>query len=376
MSGGGIDIVVALSDGVLARLDVAGNGAPLFLPAPAAENGGQAAAPAAAAAVAVALRAAPVPRRARVLVISTEFFSQVVRLPRGQVAGLAPAELSAALYYEIEPFTNLPREQGADAFAEAPDEAAAGQRAWRAVQVSRAEVEAIAAAVRGAKALLAGCAPCVAAPTSAPPDAAAWEAAMRRAAGEASATPPRLPVALPAENPGEKTRRAVFLSALLFATAAAGCLAHGLAVSRDLSRLRREVAERETLASEQARAASALRDVQGRIAAIEQARASREAAAARLRSARTAWRDLLDGLPRACGEDVMLRSLDGSLDAGVRAEAIAADADAAADCMARLADEAARRGWRLLPLETVLRDDACRFRFLLGFDGPEPGGAR
>lgn len=223
----GIDIVVALAGDVLVRLDVATD-ALRVLPAR----------PDAPAALSAALAAAPVRRGAAVLFLSSDIFSQTIRLPRAQTSGLSQEELSAALFYEIEPFSNLPRAQAPAAFVELAAGESSAQRTWHAAQLPQATLAALDAAARAAHARFAGCAPCDALPAPAPERAAR----LRQAALAAAATPPRIPVVLPRRDASERTVR---LAALLLLPVAAGCLVHALSTARSLSSLRREADARK-----------------------------------------------------------------------------------------------------------------------------------
>ena len=311
-------------------------------------------------------------RSARVLVLSSEFFSQTIRLPRRQVAGLSNAEIETALAYEIEPFSNIARENGIAAFQPLPDEAA-DTASWRAVQISLADWDSLAAAVHAAGGRLAGCAALD--PLPGGDDAVAGE--LLRIAADAQAEPPRIPVAAPASASAQSARLPK-AAMMIFILVALACGIHWLIASRACARLRADVDAREALAAVNNRIANELRGVESRRDKIVRDTADRAAAADSLLAYRKAWGSLFHDLSAACGDDVMLRSISGGIDpSGVDVEAIATDVDAPASCMARLAAMAAESGWALTPREVRnLPNGPSSFRFSLKFAGTSrKGGA-
>ena len=354
-----IDIVIALADGAAFRFDAA-TGAPLILRRAYAVQRE---------ALADALSSARVKRGSRVLVLSSDFFSQVVRLPRRQVAGLPDDDLRAALLYEIEPFSNIPRDQGVSGFQALTGESA-DTLAWRVLQVSAADYAALESVARAAGARLAGCAPL----DSVPADESAWAETARRAADAVSATPPATALAAPADA-SSRRHSLPRVAAALFAVCAVACAAHFAIASATRARLGADVAERSRLAAENESIVSRTRDAEQRRAAIEREAAERAADDARFRAFRFAWSSLLAELPAACGDDVLLRSLSGSLAGGATVDALATGADAPDACMVRLAERVADDGWRLTPRELrATGSGPSAFRFSLEFVGKDREG--
>ena len=362
-----IDIVVALSPDGAFRLDLA-DGALL-----ASRQTGGAAANSAADSVAAALRLSRVRRSARVLVLSADFFSQTIRLPRRQMAGLSGAEIETALAYEIEPFSNIPMDAGVAAFRPLSEESG-DTASWRAVQLARADWDAISSAVHAAGGRLAGCAPLDPLPASDDEIAAA----LMQVAADAASPQSRIPVAAPATSSKDQggLPRTAIISFILVALA---CAIHFGIATRMRAGLRSDAAVRESLAAENNRIAAEIRGIEARRAEIARAAAELQAAKDSLLVCRKAWSSLLRDLPAACGEDVMVVSITGDISSGgVGVEAIATDADAPAACMVRLAGLASESGWKLTPREVRGGSRGpVTFRFALDFTGARrEGGAR
>ncbi len=324
-------------------------------------------------ALAIAFGLGRVKRNARVLVLSTDFFSQTVRLPRRQIAGLSAAEIETALAYEIEPFSNIPRDQGVAAFQALTDEGA-DTSSWRTVQIARADWDSLDAAAIAADARLAGCAPLASLPAS----DEAIAGALLQYASDALSSPPRIPVAAVASTTA-KSQVMPKVAATLYLLVAIACLLHYVFVPRMRDNLRTDVEEREALAAANATIANEIRAIEARSEQLKKNLAARNDAALSLSAYRKAWSSLLHDLVTACGDDVMVRSISGDvLSGGVMVEAIATDVDAPASFMVRLADLTAKNGWMLTPRD--VRNETkgpSSFRFSLEFSGkPDNGGAK
>jgi len=298
------------------------------------------------------------PRRgARILVAAESVFTQTVRLPAAQTAALSPAELESALFYEVEPFCGVRREEavvGVDRLAEGE---------WRVSVADRAELASLRDRVRALHGRFAGV-------TALPREAAADDPAAlldslfpAEGPGATILQPPRGGVDAHALATGAGI--AVILLAVL-------CAFDYLWLTRSARRLRPVLAEAENLAAANAQIKREIQTDRDKVKAIEEAHARREAAIAGLATSRDRWHALLAtlagtgnravirsiaaddpqqgaGLVDAYGEPLPTRTANPAQPRGARIEGLAASPADAADAMARLSAALASKGWRLVP---------------------------
>lgn len=275
------------------------------------------------------------PRRgARVVVASDAVFAQAVRLPAVQTASLSPKELESALFYEVEPFCGIPRDNALVAFAHA------GADEWNVAVVSKAQFDAIRAKVSAARLRLAGV---VAPPAGA---ASADAGVIVESLFPESGAP--APVIVADRSGGIDGDGIVHLGVAATAVLAALCLCDfaWLHVSATRLRPRLDASEAAAAVNENIRRQTAADE--GRIRELEAAKARREAAAADLAVARDRWHTLLSAFAETTGDDFAVVSVESSGGAA-SARCIAPSASAAGTAMARLSTALSGKGWILAP---------------------------
>jgi hypothetical protein len=292
--------------------------------------------------IATALSALKPRRGARVLVASDTVFTQVVRLPAAQTASLSQAELESALFYEVEPFCGIVRDDATVGVERHAD----GE--WRVSVASRAELASLAGRVQGARCRLAGV-------TAIPRDADAADPAAVMAAlfpaGGPSATilqPPR---------GGLDQHLLTIVAAFATIVIALLCLCDWMRLSYMEHCLGPELAEAEPIAAENERIRREIRAEEDHVRAIAEARDRRERAIADLTSRRDRWLALLATLASDCGDRAVIRAIavddrqntDNRTFSGARVDGFAANPAAAADAMARLSSALAAKGWKVEP---------------------------
>lgn len=254
-------------------------------------------------------------------------FRQRVNLPSAQAVGLAEAELAAALAFECEPFSGIPRADGEIAWRRLGGED--GPRAvFDVVQIRRADAAAETARARKVGRRVRA--------VTAPP-----------ASGESVEDLPWIPVrparAL-AVRPGAVLTFAALLTAAFLAWDAAALVSRERALSRGVAAGRALQAQKDEL---QRRIASAKKEVVDlRTRRADEARAQQNADVLR-----SAWRLMLSSLPAACGDESVLGGITARGAYSSRMTGVALSADAASRTIARLAEalKPPRSGWRVTP---------------------------
>ncbi len=306
------------------------------------------------------------PRRgARVLVASDSVFAQTVRLPAAQTAGLSQTELESALFYEVEPFCGIVRDDAAVGVESLSD----GE--WRVTVASRAELSSLSGRMMAARCRLAGVA---ALPRDA--DSAAPESVMDAL----------FPADGPAASIIQPPRRGIDshllggIAAAVTCVLALLCLCDWLWLSESQRSLRAILDEAEPIAAANARTRSEIQADEDRARAIEESRARRERAVAELSSRRDRWLSLLLTLASDCGDRAVIRAIvaedrqgnDGRAPSAARVDCLAANPSAAADAMARLSSALSARGWKVEPGAVAeRRGGAAAFSFRVSPAGEE-----
>lgn len=212
-------------------------------------------------------------------------FRQQIRMAAVQVAGLRPEELSAALAYEVEPFSGIPAAEAELAYTPVVD-----------------------------------------------PDPAVrvFDVAVRRRKNRAA-------------NEGGR-----YLVPLVIAGVIALVLAgvDFVRTSMRLNELKTTVAEQARLQSALDAVRNPAKAARAEARAVRERREAAARAQDEAAKARRAYADILDAITEACGDRAVLSSLDGGA-FEIQLTGVAVTASAAADTLVALADAAAKRGWSL-----------------------------
>ncbi len=293
--------------------------------------------------LATALAAVRPRRGARVLVASDAVFSQIVRIPAAQTAGLSQTELESALFFEVEPFCGIARDDAVIGV----EHLANGE--WRVAVARRAELASLQTRVHAARCRLVGVA---ALPREVDAgDPAAVQDALFTGDGPSAAIlqPPRGGM-----SPGTLAAVSAVATLLL----ALLCACDWLRLSHAERNLRAELAEAEPIAAANARIKREIQADEDHVRAMEAARDRREAALAGLASRRDSWHSLLSTLASDCGDRAVIRVIaaddsqavdSGAAPRGARVEGLGANPPAAADAMARLSSALLAKGWKVEP---------------------------
>ena len=310
-------------------------------------------------ALAALLKTRPPKRGARLLLLSSEFFTQAVRLPELQTDGLSREELLAALVFEVEPFSNTPFSQGQAAFT--AGEVTAGVRVWNVLQIARNEIQAVQSAIAATGGRIAGLAFADSASLS-PLSIPELAACLLDAARAAESAAPPFPIVRPAAK-GLGIKVQELLACLVFAFACCACLGHFTWARRHVSTLREQARRLEELSAANTQIETVNASLRNKIAAVEKDRADREAAERDAARYRTAWRTLMRGLLDSCDNTVVIQQLEGGGLFEAHIAGLSTLERGPGDYLARLAERLAASGWRI-------RSESMRAVASMGSQGP------
>lgn len=258
-------------------------------------------------------------------------FRQRVSLPAAQVAGLAEAELAAALCFEIEPFSGLSQAVSQLAWKQAST-AEAARAVFDVVQIRTTDLAAEVAKARQAKRTVKA--------VTAVPDAAL---------GEALTDLPWIPVKA-ARAPGGR----LFVCVLVGVLVALGALSWDYAGLRSRERqLLRAVSEQRLLQSEKNRLEAQLQTVRRELQDLQAQRMASARAQQNADVLRSAWRVLLEALTTACRDESVLKEVKARGPYAVHLTGLALSPEAATRTFVRLTDELKppKSGWRPAPCQ-------------------------
>jgi len=235
-------------------------------------------------------------------------FRQQIRMAAVQVAGLRPEELSAALAYEVEPFSGIP--------------AAEAELAYTPVVDSDPSVRVFDVVVR------------------------------RRKSGDAKGG-------------------AWYLVPLVIVGVIALILAgvDFVFTSMRLNELKKTVAEQARLQSALDAVRNPAKAARAEARAVRERREAAARAQDEVAKARRAYADVMEAIAEACGDKAVLSSIDGGA-FELRLTGVAVTATAAADTLVALADAAAKRGWRMAtgPIRVQTPGQTAEFQCEITYD--------
>ncbi len=256
-------------------------------------------------------------------------FRQRVNLPAAQVSGLSDAELASALAFEVEPFSGIPRAESRIAWKRV-NAADAARVVFDVVQIrTRDLVEEVAKAKKAKRNVLA---------VTAPPESAA---------GETVEDLPWVPV----KAGGGISLKLPLLGALAALLALLAMGWHGMSLRTERRRLESEVAVQLRLQGEKNALESQLSALRRQIDGLRERRMEAERAQQNAEVLRSAWRVLLEAVPRACRDESVLKSVKATGAYSAQLTGLSLSTEAATRTFVRLSEELKppKSGWRLSP---------------------------
>lgn len=256
-------------------------------------------------------------------------FRQRVNLPAAQVSGLSDAELASALAFEVEPFSGIPHAESRIAWKRV-NAADAARAVFDVVQIrTRDLVEEVAKAKKAKRNVLA---------VTAPPESAA---------GETVEDLPWVPV----KAGGGISLKLPLLGALAALLALLAMGWHGMSLRTERRRLEAEVAVQLRLQGEKNALESQLSALRRQIDGLRERRMEAERAQQNAEVLRSAWRVLLEAVPRACRDESVLKSVKATGAYSAQLTGLSLSTEAATRTFVRLSEELKppKSGWRLSP---------------------------
>lgn len=282
-------------------------------------------------------KAKPLRRGSRVLVFSHDFFTQVVRLPEQQAAGMAAQELQTALAFEVEPFSGITADKGAVAYAGGAAEA--GVRSWQVLQVANSELTVLQGVVRDAGGRLAGVA-AVGGAQQALSDTELATTLLQWAADGG------VPIIRPQVRKMVSGSRELIVGFVFLLTCAI-CLGHFFYAKARLERLQRELREAQREAAVNNQISSSNTVLRRQIDDITKRRARRNQAGRTMARYRDAWSVLMRGLMTTSSESVVIRGISSGQIFEADIKGVCVSEHEPGDYLVRLAAAIADSGWQL-----------------------------
>ena len=274
----------------------------------------------------------------KILLASTDFFTQTVRLPEARARGVTDEELAALLAYEIEPFSGIGANNGKIAFI--PESASA----WSALQIADNEIALLRnAAKKRGSAITAF----IAAPdTLLTATDAELPAALLSLARDAALARPPFPT-IAATDERKLPPLSQLAPALLLALALAACAAHRFVANGEAKKLRAEHSQLTALTAEVAALENTNRALASQIAAAEKRISDRAAAQAKAERYRSACAVFFTALAESAQGKVAVNTVKATGPFEMEINGTAADTSAPGAFLALLQPRIAAAGWRV-----------------------------
>lgn len=304
----------------------------------------------------------PSQRGATGILLSSDVYTQTIRLPERQTARLPEAELRNLLAFEAEPFSQISPAAALLAYAAGGTDVS-GTRSWDIAEFPRDDAALLLRAAKTDRLRLSGIAALPEAWGHAAPDSPETAALLSSLAD----TPPALLISASAvSGAGDKTgsakgnlRQNALAAALVLTFAAYLLLGHFAKVAQRKARELESSAQRVTALQQQ------VQSIRRQIDDIRGASQRAEEAERKLERYRGAWSSLLGGLTKACEGGVVVQRISATGPFAVRVEAYCANPDEPTRAMEQLADSTAEAGWIVHPgaLQSGSSPGVTRFSF-------------
>lgn len=280
-------------------------------------------------------------------------FRQRVNLPAAQVDGLSPDELAAALGYEVEPFSGIPRAEGVLAW-KLVGGTDATRRVFDIVQIRRADLAKAVAEGRKAKRTIRA--------VTAPPETAIGETvdALPWVVLERSGAFAGL-----FRHPGAWWGAACAVAAVVLA-------GDYVQIRRETATLREHVFVQRRLQGEKDALNRKLDALRRELKTCQETWERAATAQRDVAAHRAAWKDLLAAVSDACRDEVVVKEIRATEPFVAELAGVALSAEAAGRMVVRLTDalQRARTGWRVQPgrVDAAAAGGTVTFTCAVAFD--------
>ena len=304
----------------------------------------------------------PAQRGAMGILLSSDVYTQTLRLPERQTARLPEAELRNLLAFETEPFSQIAPSAALLAYAAGGTDVS-GTRSWDIAEFPREDAALLLRAAKADRLRLSGIAALPEAWGHATPDSPEAAALLASLAD----APPTLLISanavfgVDAKSGSAKgsLRQNALAAALIFTFAAYLLLGNFARAAQRKTRELESSAQRVAVLQQQ------VQSIRHQIDEIRGAGQRAEVAERKLERYRGAWSSLLDGLTKACEGGVVVQSISATGPFAVRVEAYCANPDEPTRAMEQFAMSTAEAGWIVQPgaLQSGTSPGVTRFSF-------------
>ncbi len=303
-------------------------------------------------------------RGATGLLLSADAYTQSIRLPDHQTAGLPEAELHRLLAFEAEPFSQIAPDAAVLACTPGEADPGATTRSWNILEMPRADAALLLRAVRSDRLRIAAFGAVPAAWRSAAPvDWQSPEAAAEFAA--LAEAPPALliPASAAAPESGALARGSLRQNAL--AASLLLCIGAYFLLGHFADDAKRRLSEREISAQRVEQLRQEAQSLRRQIEETGNDRRDAELAATQLARFRAAWSALLDGLTAAGEGGSVIQRISATGPFSAKIDAYCSDPAEPARAMDRLAESTAETGWEIHPgaLQSGTASGIVRYSF-------------
>lgn len=254
---------------------------------------------------------ANIPKHSGIVLFHLDAWYQTLKLPEGQLAGLAPADVEAVLGFELETFSGLAPDESKILYTLSPPQN--GFITCRAMQLAESEIDQLAAATRAANLKLLG----ITHPAFLYPDEdfqtpaeitsplleqwlERWQAEQRR-----GRTPPFIPPPAPPQHP---RRNLIMAGGILAAAILIACLIQFIGGYR-LRRAEDVLEQTQALHQRHTQITRQIQTLQQEDAALRRQQQENRQKTNLLKQSTEAFAFLLSALAEACPPSVMLQKL-------------------------------------------------------------------
>lgn len=313
--------------------------------------------------VSAALAEIKAKKRSKVIVLADEFFRQKISLPTVQVQGLSPQELTSALCYEIEPFSNISEKAGLLGFEKLEHQG--NDAVFDVLQVSDSEYMEISKSVEvaGCSLLGAGGLPDGWAADTGPENFAEF---VKSIIDGTSCLPfvKKASGGIIPENPFP-------LAVLLAGIVAVVCLIDMLAIKSSLSSLRPDIARRSAMAASNQSKIAEISSINAEYDRLKKAEEDRAAADRKAGLVSAAWSRLFEAMGTVSADVAVITTVSADGDFCCKVEALSATVEGAGRYMKLLNERLKDSGWTLSPggFSSSPRGGAVAFSFVMSFGG-------
>lgn len=273
-------------------------------------------------------------RNSRILILSDSLFSQRVELSSSQISGLSEKELEAAIYYEIEPFVDVVRENAAFAYR------CLSSGIFDVALAPSQDVASLEEVVRQGSCRFVGLSPFPQGGFSSATEISAILDNLRSG---------NVPILTPSRKGLSLGGNLLQVASVVSAIFAILCLCDWLWLSSSIRKLQPRVATCERMAAANSSLRREIASLRNQARAISANREAAKQSRVSLATYRDSWLTLLERLASSSGNDIVINRIVVNEDYSLLVECVALSPSSATMAMSELAKVLAPSKWVLSP---------------------------